>query len=213
MSFCLLNPSSFRKISMLSQSSQKTYNYYLNCYHRWCLKNQIDEHSGLDAYKDYLQTVKRSDAYIRNSIHVIAKKKNIPVLQTFVSNKSTEKFNSEEIKLLKNVCRRNFKSEEISLLLLILLETTLKMKDVLKLSKLDIHNILSKKETIQGKKIPQDTLYIFEYLLSISLQKEAQESFFTKTYHCYLHKFKIRQKDLFPNKPYRSFNAIHTRGS
>lgn len=196
---------------MLSESSEKTYNYYLNCYKNWCAKNGLDEQVSLDAYKDYLQNIKRSDAYIRNSIHVISKKKNLPLLEAFTSNKSTEKFNTDELKLLKNVCKNNYKSEEISLLLLILLETNLKMKDALKLSKLDIHNILSKKETIKGKKIPQEALYIFEYLLSISLQKEAKESFFTKTYHCYLHKFKTRQKDLFPNKPYRSFNSIHLK--
>lgn len=193
---------------MLSESSEKTYNYYLKCYEHWCSKNKMDEENSLDAYKNYLKKIKRSDAYIRNSIHVISKKKKIPLLESFPSNKSKEKFSSDELKLLKNVCKNNYKSEEISLLLLILLETHLKMKDVLKLSKLDIHNILSKNETLKGKKIPQDALYIFEYLLSICLQKEANESFFTKTYHCYLHKFKTRQKDLFPNKPYRTFNSI-----
>lgn len=193
---------------MLSESSEKTYNYYLKCYEHWCLKNKMDEENSLDAYKNYLKNIKRSDAYIRNSIHVISKKKNVPLLESFPSNKSKEKFSSDELKLLKNVCKNNYKSEEISLLLLILLETHLKMKDVLKLSKLDIYNILSKNETLKGKKIPQDALYIFEYLLSICLQKEANESFFKKTYHCYLHKFKTRQKDLFPNKPYRTFNSI-----
>lgn len=193
---------------MLSESSEKTYNYYLNCYKRWCAKNKLDEQTSLDAYKEYLQKFNRADAYIRNSIHVISKRKNVPLLETFKSHKSTEKFNEEERKQLKNVCKNNYQSEEISLLLLILLETNLKLKDVLKLTKLDIHNILSKKETLKGKKIPQEALYIFEYLLSISLQKEAEESFFTKTYHGYLHKFKNRQKDLFPNKPCRSFNSL-----
>lgn len=196
---------------MLSNSSEKTYKYYLNCYKRWCDKNNLNENTSLDDYKIYLKNNKRSDAYIRNSINLISKKKNIPLMDKFTASKSSEKFNSDEIKLLKSVCKNNYKSEEISLILLILLETSLKIKDVLKITKLDIHNILSKKETINGKRIPHEALYIFEYLLSMSLQKDAQECFFTKTYHCYLHNFKTRQKDLFPNKPYRTFNAINTK--
>lgn len=196
---------------MLSESSEKTYNYYLNCYQRWCNKNNMDEENSLDEYKTYLKNAKRSDSYIRNSINLISKKKNIPLVNMFHANKSVEKFNTEELQILKKVCKNNYKSEEISLLLLILLETNLKIKEILNLTKLDIHNILSKKETINGKRIPVEALYIFEYLLSISLQKSAQESFFNKTYHGYLHKFKNRQNDLFPDKPYRSFNALHVK--
>lgn len=193
---------------MLSESSEKTYNYYLNCYQRWCKKNSMDEETSLDQYKAYLKNAKRSDSYIRNSINLISKKKNIPLENPIPASKSSEKFSTHELKLLKNVCKNRFKTEEISLLLLILLETNLKIKDILNLTKLDIHNILSKKETLKGKKIHPEALYIFEYLLSISLQKDAQESFFNKTYHSYLHTFKNRQNDLFPNKLHRSFNAI-----
>ena len=196
---------------MISESSEKTYSYYLNCYKRWCKKNNVDEENSLDSYKTYLKEAKRSDSYIRNSVNLISKKRNIPLVNAFTTNKSSEKFNTDELKILKNVCKCNYKTEEISLLLLILLETNLKIKDILNLTKLDIHNILSKKETINGKRIPHNALYIFEYLLSISLQKDAQETFFNKTYHAYLHKFKNRQNDLFPNKQHRSFNAIHVK--
>lgn len=196
---------------MLSEASEKTYKYYLNCYKRWCEKSNLDEQISLDDYKTYLKSIKRSDAYIRNSVNLIAKKKNIPLTNSFETSRLSEKFNCEEIKMLKNISKKNYKSEEISLLLLILLETNLKIKDILILTKLDIHNILTKKETLKGKKIPNEALYIFEYLLSVIIQKNTKESFFTKTYHSYLHNFKSRQKELFPNKPYRTFNGIHIK--
>lgn len=196
---------------MISKSSEKTYQYYLNCYKNWCTRQRLNESESLELYKAYLKNSKRSDAYIRNSLNVISKKKNIPLKVRFLLTKSSTKFRPDELIILRDICKNNYKSEEISLLLLILLETPLKMKDILKLTKLDIYNILSKKQTLSGKKIPQEALYVFEYLLTISLQKDALETFFTKTYHCYLHNFKSRQRDLFPNKPYRTFNAIHVK--
>lgn len=196
---------------MLSESSEKTYKYYINCYTRWCSKNGFDEELSLDAYKTYLKSINRSDAYIRNSVNVISKTKNITVSDTLIPYKSSQTFTNDELQLLKNACKTNYKAEEISLLLLILFETDLKIKDVLRLTKLDVHTILSKRETVSGKRIPHDSLYIFEYVLCLLLQKEAHQCIFTKTYHCYLHNFKTRQKDLFPNKPYRAFNAIYMK--
>lgn len=196
---------------MIAESSKKTYQYYLNCYTNWCTRERLNENDSLELYKAYLKNSKRSDAYIRNSLNVISKTKNIPLRSRFLLTKSSIKFHPDELIILKNICKQNYKSEEISLLLLILLETPLKMKDILKLTKLDIYNILSKKQTLSAKKIPQEALYIFEYLLTISLQKDALENFFTKTYHCYLHNFKSRQRDLFPNKPQRTFNALHVK--
>lgn len=196
---------------MLSKSSKKTYQYYLNCYKNWCIRHRLNENESLQLYRAYLNNNKRSDAYIRNSLNVISKVKNIPLKNRLLLTKSTIKFHPDELIILKNICKKNYKTEEISLLLLILLETPLKMKDILKLTKLDIYNILSRKQALNGKKIPAETLYIFEYLLTISLQKDAFEIFFTKTYHCYLYNFKSRQRDLFPNKPYRTFNAIHVK--
>lgn len=196
---------------MISESSRKTYQYYLNCYRNWCIRQSLNENESLELYKAYLKNSKRSDAYIRNSLNVISKVKNIPLKNRLWLTKSSIKFTPDELIILKDICKENYKTEEISLLLLILLETPLKIKDILKLTKLDIYNILSKKQTLNGKKICQEALYIFEYLLTISLQKDALENFFTKTYHCYLHNFKSRQKELFPDKPYRTFNGIHVK--
>lgn len=196
---------------MVSDSSEKTYQYYLNCYKRWCDRHQLDELASLNKYKAYLQSIKRSEAYIRNSINIISKRKNIPLKLEFSSHKSIQKFNAEELKVLKQISEKNYESEELSLILLLLLETHLKIKDILKLTKLDVYNILSTKQTTLNKPIPHSALYIFEYLLSTALQKNAHDLFFTKTYHGYLYAFKTRQKNLFPNKPYRTFHEIrHT---
>ena len=194
---------------MISCESQKIYKRYINAYENWCLKNQMPKESSLDNYRMYLKDKNKSNGYIRNCINTISKMSHIPI--TSVASLSRKKLNIEELNQLKYFCRHNYQRNELSLLILLILETGLKFKNILKFTKSDIEKIIANQEYIYKHPIPKHALYIFEYILSLSYQIKANENLFRKKYHSYLYAFKKCQQYLFPGKPYISFNGLYKK--
>lgn len=195
------------KLRMVSTRSEKTYNYYLNNYRKWCRKNDVCENESLTDYKNFFILNKKSQSYIKNSLNTISKVMQLPIVEKKIEKK--DKMTEKELSLLKKVCKHSYQRDEISLILLLILESDLKLTQILKLNTADIDCVISHKKLLNGTLIPINAMYIFEYLLSISLQKSTSDKFFTKTYHSYLYSFKRRQKELFPLNPSnKSFNCI-----
>lgn len=189
---------------MVSTKSEKTYNYYLNIYRKWCKLHNMCEQQSLVNYKNYLYSNKKSPSYIKNSINTISKLMKLPAVEKKCPEKV--KMTVQEIELLKNISKQNYKRDEMSLLLLLILEGKLKLSQILKLTRADVENVISHKKLLD---IPDDAIYLFEYLLSVSIQTRREEKYFKKTYHAYLYSFKRRLKELFSNdSANKSFNSL-----
>lgn len=187
---------------MVSNKTGKIYNYYVNRYVKWCNEHNFNKESSLPYYKEHLITAQKSSGYIYNITNIISKILHIP----FESKSLVSKRNSlttEEMNRLKEICKRNYQKEEFSLLLLLLLESGLPLKKILNLTKADVENII-----VRQQHIPNESMYLFNYLMSISYQKDLNEKFFSKTYHAYLYIFKRRQQQLFPQMPYITFLKV-----
>lgn len=189
---------------MVSKQSQKTYNYYLNAYTKWCRNNNYLKENSLELYR---QQLKKSKAYVRNCINTISKVYHIPLDTKRIAYKRNA-LTEEEWVQLNHFCQRTFKSNELSLLLLLVLEVGLNLKTILGLTKLHIEHVIVNHQMANGRLIPERVFYVFEYINSISYQKKPHDLIFLKTYHSYLYAFKKRQHDLFPNKPHVSFNGL-----
>ena len=194
---------------MVSCESQKIYNRYINAYEKWCQKTQKSKENSLDSYREYLKDKNKSSGYIRNCINTISKKCYIPTTNN--ASLSREKLTVEEWTQLKNFCQHNYQRNELSLLLLLIMETGLKIKTILALTKSDVENVIVNQEFVYKRPIPKHALYIFEYLLTLSYQIKADEHMFRKKYHTYLYAFKKCQQYLFPSKQYISFNGLYKK--
>lgn len=194
---------------MVSSKSQKTYTYYLNCYLNWCKKNSFNREDSLPKYRLYLENANRSTGYIKNCINTISKLAKIPQIRG--KNIKRQRLQSDELNMIRDFCKRHYDKEELSLIILLNLETGLNIKRILNLTKADIENAVVKEQLSDKKEIPHSSVYLFEYLLSTSYQKELNEKYFTKTYHAYLYTFKKRQEELFPKKHLVSFNGLKSK--
>lgn len=182
---------------MVGIETDKMYIYYVTRYIKWCDKNNFKQESSLLYYKKHLS--EKSPGYVKNTIHAISRCLNIPYKkETLQARRQTLSF--DEMNRLKEICKRNYQKEEISLLLLLLLESGLSLKAILNLTKADVENVI-----VNRINVPDKAMYIFNYLMSISYQKDSNEKYFLKTYHAYLYIFKRRQQQLFPKMPYVTF--------
>lgn len=193
---------------MVSFESQKIYNRYINAYVKWCQKNQRPCESSLDSYRDYLKEKNKSSGYIRNCINTISKTSHIPTTNCTLLRR--EKLTVEEWDQLKSFCQHNYQRNEISLIILLIMKTGLKVKTILSFTKADVENVV-KQEVVNKRSVPKHALYIFEYLLTLSYQMKADEYLFRKKYHTYLYGFKKCQQYLFPSKQYISFNGLYKK--
>lgn len=189
---------------MVSEKSGKTYHSYVSTYEKWCRNNQHPQESSLDSYEHYLKYKQKSNGYIRNCIGAIARLKCIPLAGTRSVKRNT--LTDEERFRLKNFCRRTFKTNELSLLLVLVLEMGL--KTALALTTSDVENAIVDRRLPNERYVSDQILPVFEYVLSVSYQKKPKDSVFSKKYHSYLHAFKRRQHNLFPNMPHVSFNGL-----
>lgn len=194
---------------MVSFESTKIYNRYLNAYKKWCQKNQRPHESSLDSYREYLKEKNKSCGYIRNCINTISKMSHIPI--TNCASFCRKKLTVEEWNQLKNFCKHNYQRNELSLIILLIMETGLKIKNILSLTKSNVENVVVNQEVINKRSVPKHALYIFEYLLTLSYQIKADEYLFRKKYHTYLYGFKKCQQYLFPSKQYISFNGLYKK--
>lgn len=192
---------------MVSSKSESTYKYYIKSYIQWCTQNNLDTDTSLEDYKKFLILNKKSRSYIKNCINTIARMKNIS-LETKKEVVKKEKINNKDLNVLKDICLRNFEQDEISLIILLLLETELRIKDILGLTKNDVENVISHQKLTNGKNVLNNANYIFQYLLSTSIQYDGNTKFFKKTYNSYLSNFKNRQLKIFPHSKYNTFNCI-----
>lgn len=189
---------------MVSEKSNKTYHFYVSAYEKWCRNNQHPKESSLDLYRRHLMRKQKSNGYIRNCINAIAKLKHIPLVETQSAKRNA--LTDEEWFQLQHFCQRTFKTNELSLLLLLVLEVGL--KTALALTTSDVENAIVDRRLPSGRHVSDRILPVFEYVLSISYQKKSGDCVFSKKYHSYLYAFKRRQHDLFPNMPHVSFNGL-----
>lgn len=196
---------------MVSISTEKTYSNYVKSFFKWCRSRNIEPSRGLSQYKEFLMDNKCKSNYIKNVTNVIAKLTNISVERINVPKASKSSFSREELERLREVSLNNYREEEISLILLLLMETRMKIKNVLRLTLGEVNEIVCNGQTTSGERIQPNALYLFEYLLSTSIYADPTTQFFKKTYNGYYHSFKERQKYMFPNKRSRSFKALQTQ--
>lgn len=173
-----------------SQSTLNIYNGYIQRYESWCLKNDCDPAS-VKSLRNYASALrdKYSPQYLKNVINVIRRK--WFTADTTILNCNKRKntrwnkcFTPEQLEILRNRCLLNYEQDELSLWILLLLDTELRTRDLPKLNNYEYRRNFAEKRlpTADAK-----TKYLYEFLLT-----PGNGPLFPKRHNTYLARFKRR---------------------
>ena len=160
--------------------TKSTRTKYLRMYEKWCIKNPD---ASLEKYREYLLKLNYNNKYINQILSTISNYHN--------------GFTEKELSQLYQYTSNRY-SYDIAVILSIMIETGMRIKKILNLTKGDA----------LIREVDEDSVSVLKYLYTMTQSYKENEKIFKKCYNTYYKMFIKIQKFLFPNKNLRTFGML-----